>query len=47
MKNKCLRCGHEWFQATDQRPKVCPRCKNYNWYKQKEELKEDDKTHGA
>jgi len=33
MENKCLNpnCNHEWFQRNDNRPKVCPRCKNYNW----------------
>ena len=26
------RCGHEWFPRNRQeRPRVCPKCKSYNW----------------
>ncbi len=24
-------CGNEWRPRTDHMPKVCPRCKRYNW----------------
>ncbi len=28
----CLRCGHKWL-SLHERPKVCPRCKSYQWDK--------------
>jgi uncharacterized OB-fold protein len=31
----CKRCGHIWIPKTNQPPKVCPKCKNPNWNKQK------------
>ena len=32
-KLKCLRpeCGNEWFPRSEQKPKVCPKCKSYKW----------------
>lgn len=32
-KLKCLwwDCGHEWTPRTDNLPKVCPKCKRYDW----------------
>ena len=30
----CQRCGHVWTQMArlkDRLPKVCPRCKRYEW----------------
>lgn len=42
-KNKCLRCGHEWFQRTEDKPRVCPGCHSVYWDKArkvKEEKKE-------
>lgn len=33
MKLKCDKCGHKWFTRTDKKPKVCPRCKSYDWEK--------------
>lgn len=31
---KCLRCNHEWFpQIPNTLPKVCPKCKSYDWQK--------------
>lgn len=40
MENKkCIKCGHEWI-ARMENPRMCPRCKNYNWDKAKEEIKE-------
>ena len=34
-KLKCLRpeCGHEWYPRTGKLPKVCPKCKHYDWNK--------------
>jgi len=29
---KCQRCGHEW-EARVEHPRVCPRCKTYEWDK--------------
>lgn len=31
MKCKCRRCGYEWESITEDKPKVCPRCKSYRW----------------
>ena len=30
---KCMYpdCGNEWIPRTTRMPKVCPRCKKYNW----------------
>lgn len=25
------RCGHEWLQRGDDRPRVCPKCKSPRW----------------
>lgn len=27
----CTCCGHEWRPIRDTLPKVCPRCKRYEW----------------
>lgn len=27
----CLRCGHKWANRKARTPKVCPRCKSYDW----------------
>ena len=29
-KLECLRCGNKWIPIT-KNPKVCPRCKSYQW----------------
>lgn len=42
MKNKCLSCGHQWFQRTDAKPLMCPKCKTYKWNQKKGGKKEDD-----
>lgn len=36
-KLKCLRpnCGHEWIPRSEERPKVCPKCKSRVWDKPK------------
>lgn len=32
-KLKCLYwdCNHEWVPRSDRRPRVCPKCKRYDW----------------
>ena len=32
--NKCERCSYEWV-GRKKEPKVCPRCKSYDWRKEK------------
>jgi predicted Zn-ribbon and HTH transcriptional regulator len=32
-KLKCERCGNEWFQKFDAKPKTCPDCKSRYWEK--------------
>lgn len=32
-KLKCNNCGYEWYPRTEIKPKVCTRCKSYNWNK--------------
>lgn len=43
MRCRCNLCGHEW-NATVFRPKSCPKCKRYDYFKEvkKEEVKEDE-----
>jgi len=32
----CERCGHVWQpRRTTRRPKVCPKCKRYDWQEPK------------
>jgi len=38
-KQVCLRCGYEWYSIKEN-PKVCPRCKRYDWALQKPEKNE-------
>lgn len=28
---KCLRCEFEWHSRTEAAPRLCPRCKSYQW----------------
>ncbi len=28
---ECLRCSYKWYPEKPERPKVCPRCKSFNW----------------
>lgn len=35
LRCKCLRCGHIWITKTPQVPRVCPKCKNPNWFRPK------------
>lgn len=28
---KCLRCGHEWFSRTEEKPVCCAKCKSPYW----------------
>ena len=41
MKNKCEKCGHEWIQRTEDKPKQCPKCKRYEWFIAPATTKED------
>lgn len=27
----CLRCKHTWVSRQIEEPRMCPRCKRYNW----------------
>ena len=38
MKKQCKKCGYEWESRIDN-PKSCPYCKQYDWNKQREEIK--------
>ena len=35
MKQKCKLCKYEWESKVED-PKQCPRCKRYDWNKEKE-----------
>jgi len=37
----CKKCGHFWIARTEY-PKQCPRCKRYDWNKEKEVVEESD-----
>ena len=47
--NRCFRCDHEWRpQSLDERPAVCPKCKNPYWDRPRQDkgkkfIKEDNK----
>ena len=30
----CRICGHKWISRLEQIPRVCPRCKRYEWNEQ-------------
>lgn len=32
-KVRCLKCGYEWYPNSESPPKVCPKCKSYEWDK--------------
>ncbi len=34
----CLKCGHQWIPRMDD-PKMCPKCKTYNWSKKNDQPK--------
>lgn len=39
--NKCYRCGHEWKPLNiNDKPAVCPKCKNPYWDKPKKKKKQ-------
>jgi len=38
-KEKCLRCKHEWYKRTPEKPIVCPKCKNPYWDKPRKDEK--------
>ncbi len=40
MRQKCKRCGYEWGSWL-KLPKQCPKCKRYDWNKNKDNKKEE------
>lgn len=43
--NKCYRCGHVWIpRDINDKPAVCPACKNSYWDRPKREKKNDKKV---
>lgn len=45
--NKCYRCGHEWRPLdVEERPIVCPKCKNPYWWKPRKK-KKNGKSSGS
>ena len=32
-KNKCVRCGHEWWPRTPEKPRNCGKCKVAYWWR--------------
>jgi len=32
---ECKRCDHKWVPRSEKKPKQCPRCKRYDWDKEK------------
>ena len=30
-KLNCKKCKHEWVPRSEVKPKVCPKCKSYDW----------------
>lgn len=37
---ECKRCGKKWYPSSPELPEVCPRCKSYSWWKEKENNEE-------
>lgn len=34
----CVKCNHVWYpNDPNKKPKVCPKCKRYDWYKRDNE----------
>ena len=33
---KCKRCGYEWPQKYERKPKACPYCKSHKWQIEKQ-----------
>lgn len=31
LQKTCKRCDYVWLPSTEDKPKVCPRCKSYYW----------------
>ena len=42
MKHRCQKCGWEWIPRIEELPKVCPKCKSYNW-NDNHQLKKENK----
>lgn len=38
-KQFCQKCNYAWYPIRETKPKVCPRCKSYNWEKNLERKK--------
>jgi predicted nucleic acid-binding Zn-ribbon protein len=34
-KQKCKRCGHDWYPESEKLPKYCPKCKSPYWNKER------------
>ncbi len=39
----CGKCGHHWIPRTPRLPKVCPKCKHYDWNKSAWEVENEVK----
>lgn len=35
-KDKCKRCGHEWYRRRPKMPVLCPSCKSKYWDENRE-----------
>ncbi len=41
--NRCYRCGHEWTQREEDKPRICPKCKSPYWDKVKTKFPNEEK----
>jgi len=39
-KDKCKRCGHEWYRRKPEAPRVCPGYKSPYWDKERKAKRE-------
>lgn len=30
---RCKICGHRWYRRRKKLPRVCPKCKRFDWYR--------------
>ena len=37
-KHVCKRCGYQWEGVLGKPPKCCPKCKSYEWNKEKKRV---------
>jgi len=42
-KYVCERCGHTWLPRSEERPRVCPKCKSAWWDQERTEPSKDKK----